>query len=58
MLKDANNNPIILDIVDGRVSVDYELTGLKAGNHIICVVMGLDDFYNRSQAYATITVEE
>ena len=58
VVKDANNNPIILDIVDGMVSVDYELTGLKAGNHTICVVMGLDDFYNRSQAYATITVEE
>ena len=58
VVKDAYGNPIFLEIVDGKVSVDYNVSNLRARNYTIICVMGLDDFYDGSRATATLTVEE
>ena len=57
-IKDAKGNVLFLEVVDGQVSVDYEITKLKAGNYTVTAVMGLDDFYNSCRTNTILKVEE
>ena len=57
-IKDAKGNVLFLEVVDGQVSVDYEITKLKTGNYTVTAVMGLDDFYNSCRTNTILKVEE
>ncbi len=57
-IKDSNGKVVYANIVDGRVSIDYDTSGLKVRSYTLSVVMSANSLYDRTQTDATLTVEE
>ena len=56
-VKDSDGKVIYVNIVNGKVSVEYDTSKLKVGNHTIKVVMISSDFDSRIEQTATLTIE-
>ncbi|MBO7719119.1 MAG: Ig-like domain repeat protein, partial [Methanosphaera sp.] len=57
-LKDSNGKVVYAYINDGKISVDYDTTGLKARDYTVSVIMVANSFYDKTQTDATLTLEK
>ncbi|MBE6488408.1 MAG: DUF3344 domain-containing protein [Methanosphaera stadtmanae] len=56
-VKDSEGKVIYADIINGEVSIEYDTSKLKVGNHTIKVVMISSLFDSRIDQTATLTIE-
>ena len=57
-VKDTNGKVVYANIVDGKVSIEYDTSSLKVRNYTISVIMVANNFYPRNDANATLNIEE
>jgi hypothetical protein len=57
-VKDTNGKVVYANIVDGKVSIEYDTSSLKVRNYTISVIMVANNFYPRNDTNATLNIEE